>query len=224
MSAVIQKPVGRSGWLTRLLLVGATAVALAVPAVVLSAGPASAATSTGCSGGATSVNRNGEDIGQASAPGQGATESDPLKIDSNGSIAYHGSSDSVIQHGSWDVDIYGLNTIRGKIKNDSGTTTTSGVQEVGKYLHFSFGPFDTVITGKYHVHFTATGEGGAKCTVDAYIYLIDSPLRTPFFYAAVLLLLLAFLLLVFFGRPEALLDILEGDYDSAAGEVMDGIL
>lgn len=179
----------------------------------MSAGPASAATSTGCSGGATSTDSNGANLGQASAPGPGATESDPLKIASNGAVSYHGSTDSVIQHGKWDIDVYGLNTISGKITNDSGTTTTSGDQEVRKYLHLAFGPFNTIITGKYEVHFTATGESGAKCTVDAYIYIVDSPLRTPFFYAAAILILFAVLLLGFFGRPEALLDAMEAEIE-----------
>jgi hypothetical protein len=201
------------------LAVSAVAGGLALAVGVFPAGIASAATAKGCTAHGTSVNRNGVDMDNASAPGAGGTSSHPLRIDADGSVVYDGQTNAVIQDGSWKVVIYGLDSISGKVRNRSGTLTEHGISQVHKYLHVGIGPFNTVITGKYKVTFKATGASGASCSVDGYIYIVDSPVNTPFFALAALMLLIAVFLLIIWGQPDALLDIMAGDYQAAADDI-----
>ena len=188
---------------------------------IATAAPARAADATGCSGSATSFDRNGVQMGSASAPGIGATSDNPLRVDAQGTLNYQGQTDQVLQDGSWNVQIYNLTSLSGHITNSSGQTSTQGVADLSNYLHISFGFFDASITGKFHAKFVASSAAGS-CTVDGYIYIVDSPVKTPAFYLAGLLILVALLIFLLFGRPEPLIDAMTGDFSTVIDEMAPG--
>ena len=80
---------------------------LACGAMVASAAPAGAATAHGCSGAAASLAKTGAIIDRASAPGNGATLSNPFDVKTDGSVRYHYdiAHGGRIATGHWKVSI-----------------------------------------------------------------------------------------------------------------------
>ena len=117
---------GARSRLSSALFLGALLIALG--AVV--AGPAGAGEAQACTWTVKSLDRDGKVIDTASGPGQGATRDDPLLIDSRGSIAYEGTTDEVIAHGSWTVEVRGGAGIwvGGDVEDDSCATQESANQ------------------------------------------------------------------------------------------------
>jgi len=182
------------------LLLGALLIALGAVA----AGPAGAGEAKGCTWSVKSLDRDGKVIDTASGPGQGATRDDPLLIDPRGSIAYKGTTDQVIAHGSWTVEVSGGPGISfgGDVKNDSGSTEKSGTEELESRLTVNAGPFGrmALFSGLIRVDFRATGADGATCTASGWLETDTSMFGSLPFVAGGLATLLG-LGLLFFGWP-----------------------
>jgi hypothetical protein len=158
-----------------LALLGATGLALALPASA-----ASAANATGCSGSVVSMNAAGDEIGTAKAPGEGGTQADPLPIDTAGKVAWKGSTDSVITDATWSVSVGGATFLQGTFANSEGATTSEGVQDMSGLP----GLLGSVLTNKMAVPVAGeiTGTGGS-CSADGFITGIVAPTSSPVFYA-----------------------------------------
>ncbi len=105
---------------------GAGALLLAA----LPAGPAVAADATGCSGSAQSVSADGTVLDEASAPGDGGTQSDPFVVDPEGTVIYEGTIDQAITSGNWSITVMGLPFMSGPIDNPAGDTKSAGDVDV----------------------------------------------------------------------------------------------
>ena len=158
-----------------LAVLGATGLALALPATA-----ASAADATGCSGSVVSMNAAGDEIGTASAPGDGGTQADPLPIDTAGKVAWKGSTDAVITDATWKVTVGGASFLQGDFANTDGVTTSAGVQDMSALPAL----LGTIMTNKMVVPVAGeiTGAGGS-CTASGYITGVVAPTSSPVFYA-----------------------------------------
>ena len=158
-----------------LAVLGATGLALALPASA-----ASAANATGCSGSVVSKNAAGETIGAAQAPGAGGTQADPLPIDTAGKVAWKGSTDAVITDANWKVSIGGATFLQGTYANTEGVTTSEGVQDMSALPAL----LGTLLTNKMAVPVAGeiTGTGGS-CSADGFITGVVAPTSSPVFYA-----------------------------------------
>lgn len=171
---------------------------------LVAAGPAGAGEAKGCTWSVKSLDRNGKVIDTASGPGQGATKDDPLLVDPRGSIAYQGTTDQVIAHGSWTVDVSGSLGLSfgGDVKNDSGSTQKSGTEQLESRLTVDAGPFGrlALFSGLVRVDFRATGADGATCTAGGWLETDTSSFGSVPFVVGGLAALLG-LGLLFFGWP-----------------------
>jgi hypothetical protein len=187
-------------WARSVFVAGAAALLVGVALT----GPASAGEADGCTWSVKSLDRDGKVIDTASGPGGGATNDDPLLIDQQGSIAYQGTTDEVIAHGSWNVEVSGGPGISfgGDVTNDSGTTEKSGTEELESRLTVDAGPFGRValFSGLIRVDFEATGEGGATCTASGWLETNSNAFGSLPFIVGGLASLLG-LGLLFFGWP-----------------------
>jgi len=158
-----------------LILLGATAFTLAIPASA-----AVAADATGCSGSVVSMNAAGDTVGTAQAPGAGGTQADPLPIDAAGKVAWKGSTDSVITDAQWKVTIAGAGFLSGTFANPDALTRSEGVQDMSAVP----GLLGRTLTDhmKVHVEGQITGTGGS-CTADGYVTGVTPPLQSPVLWA-----------------------------------------
>ncbi len=156
-----------------LTLAGAVAAVVAFPAA------ASAAEADGCSGTFTSKDASGLTLDTASAPGAGATQSAPLRVDPGGSVEWSGSTDAVITDGTWSVTVAGVPFLSGQFANGDGTTTRSGVQDLSGLP----GPATWALQGAMviPVSGTITGSGGS-CDASGWITGTGSPTSSPIFF------------------------------------------
>jgi hypothetical protein len=148
------------------------AVALALGAALGMTGglsEATAATANGCTWDATSLDAQGREIDAASAPGRGGTKDDPLLIAADGSVTWRGSSQQVLQNGSWNVRGGGLSLSR-RLGNEAGAQASSGRADVAEYLPDVPG-FDSLVSGLLHVEVTVRGGNGAACTTGGWVRL-----------------------------------------------------
>ena len=113
------------GHVRALAVAGASLLTMALPVSA-----AWAADATGCSGSVVSKDAAGVVIGKASAPGDGGTQADPLPIDPQGTVAWKGSTDSVITDADWSVSIMGVTALSGTFANDEGLDASAGVQDL----------------------------------------------------------------------------------------------
>lgn len=134
--------------------------------VVLPAAAALAADATGCSGSVTSMMADGSELDSATAPGAGGTASDPLVIDPAGSVAWEGSTDSVITNGTWAVRVGGVQVKSGTADNAEGKTSASGTVDLADTL----APVQWILqtNAKVPVDGELTGQGGT-CTGSGYV-------------------------------------------------------
>jgi hypothetical protein len=158
-----------------LSLLGVVGFSLAFPASA-----AFAADATGCSGSVVSSDGAGKEIGTAAAPGEGGTQAKPLPIDTAGSVAWKGSTDTVITNGSWSVTIAGAPFLSGEFANTDGATTSDGVQDMSSLPSL----LASVLTNKMVVPVAGeiTGTGGS-CSASGYITGVAAPTSSPVFYA-----------------------------------------
>jgi hypothetical protein len=189
-------------------------VLLLVPfAMVLSLGlfasPAGAATSSGCSGSALSFSNRGIPLDKVAAPGSGGTQDRPFEIMWNGSIEWNGQTAQVLKNGTWRVNVQSSfllfkigelatghpNGVSGTIGNESGETSKSG-----RFVPSAKVPI--MFPGTYVVTVVATGEGGATCTAEVWVKVVNSPTGTPLFWAALVLILIAIIMLTLIGYTK----------------------
>lgn len=184
------RPSGRAGLLA----------AVAVAATCAFAPAAVAADATGCQGEATSFDTVGIPIDQAAAPGEGGTRDDPLDVLWAGSIEWSGSTDAVLQNGTYEVGVaptdagilvetavgwltQQLPGFSGEVRNESGKTSASGTvspaEVVGRPL----------LTGTYAVDWTVTGEAGS-CTGSGFVTITDNPRSSITWWVALTLIVL----------------------------------
>jgi len=156
---------------------GAGALLLAA----LPAGPAVAADATGCSGTAQSLSADGTVIDEASAPGQGGTQSNPFIVDPGGSVRYEGTIDEAITSGEWSVTVMGLPFMSGPIDNPAGDTASAGEVDVST----TAAPVQWVLSTSALVPVSGemSGEGGS-CVGSGFIAGTgDGTTSSPVFYA-----------------------------------------
>jgi hypothetical protein len=157
-----------------LALLGATALAVILPATA-----ASAANATGCSGTVVSKDAAGTTIGTAQAPGEGGTREAPLPIDTAGKVAWKGSTDAVITDATWKVTVAGATFLQGTYANTEGVTTSEGVQDMSA-LPAVLG---TIMTNKMVLPVAGEISGtGGSCTADGYITGVVAPTSSPVFW------------------------------------------
>jgi hypothetical protein len=145
----------------------------------MAAGAALGADASGCQGSATSATATGQEIQTVTAPGPGATQDDPFRVDFDGPVAWEGSSEAVIANGTWTVTAMPF-TFSGDVTNSSGTTTANGTVTPDEYLPFA-------IPGLVLVTVDLAGEGGASCSVSGWIQFSGNPLASPAGWVAVAL-------------------------------------
>ena len=115
-----------------------TAGGLVLVLLVLGAAVAEAATlDGGCEGSATSFDEDGDPLSQVAGPGTGGTKSDPFIVDTDGSIAYEGTSPAAFHDHTWHVDVMGVEVKGGGSKNAGDETATDGVVDVDDYVPLS---------------------------------------------------------------------------------------
>lgn len=148
----------------------------------LAAGAAIGADASGCQGSAVSFTEAGEQIQSVTAPGPGATQDDPFRVDFDGPVRWEGSSDAVIANGSWTVTAWPF-SFGGDVTNSSGTTTADGEITPSEYLPFA-------IPGLVLVTVDLTGEAGATCSVSGWIQFSGNPLQSPAGWVAIALTVL----------------------------------
>jgi hypothetical protein len=196
---------------SRLFIAAASAALLSA----LGASAALGADATGCSGSATSYSADSAELMSVTAPGPSATQADPFKVDYEGSVAWKGTTDSVIQNGSWTVTARPF-SFGGDVANDSGKQEAEGTITPSDYLSFA-------IPGLVLVTVDLTGADGATCSVTGWIRFQGNPLASPAGWVALaftVLGALGFLVLVRFlvHRPT------EGVRQNRFGRVILGLL
>jgi hypothetical protein len=179
-------------------------VAAAIATTFLMVPVALAADATGCSGEATSFDTAGIPIDTAAAPGEGGTREDPLDILWAGTIEWSGSTDEVLQDGSYKVAvapvrggvlveaIVGGITSRlpgfsGDVDNASGKQEASGTVSPADVTGRA-----TFLTGTYAVDWTVTGQAG-QCTGSGYVKITDNPRGSVVWWVALTLIVLGIL-------------------------------
>ena len=182
-------------------LLAATGLAGLVFGVLLAmANPAGAASaSSGCSGKASSVDKDGKALSKVSAPGAGGTKDNPFEIDPEGKVTYeYGGLDQASSGGSWNVQL--LSVIKFGSDFDSAQPSGGGTEALKS--HFEVGGLaplvglikaDVVIKDK---------SGNDVCTFSGWIKIGGSIFKSPVTYAAIVFLGLgAFLGFAAMGRP-----------------------
>lgn len=169
------------------------AAASAALLTLMGASAALGADATGCSGSATSFSADSTEIMTVTAPGPSATKDDPFRVDYEGTVAWSGSSDSVIQDGTWTVTATPF-SFSGKAANESGKQEAEGTVTPSDYLPFA-------IPGLVLVTVDLTGADGSTCSVTGWIQFTGNPLSSPAGWVALaftILGALGFLVLVRF--------------------------
>lgn len=182
----------------RILVAVTAGVVLAASAAL--APSAWAADASGCQGQATSYDTDGIPIDTAEAPGAGGTEDDPLDMLWDGTIEWSGSTDEVLQNGSYKVTVSpqgGGVVFQSLVKLASGTAFSGDVSnEDGKTASDgTVVPSDVapvaLTTGTYKVEWTVTGEAGS-CVGSGFVTITDNPMSSVTWWVALTLILLGF--------------------------------
>lgn len=173
------RPVPRRLWLAIPLL----AVLLLLPASV-GAFPLTTCTLT-----VTSTDASGKTIATAVNGGNDATQENPLLVDWDGTVTWHGTSGAnAIKNNSWHVDVFMVPTpLRGGDANSGGNKVGDGTTSVRANAPFQF-------TGLYYVSGEFRGDGGS-CAGSGWFKLRGNPVSTIPFWVAVILALLGLALL-----------------------------
>jgi hypothetical protein len=170
-----------------------------LPALAVSA--ANAADADGCRCEATSFDAAGIPMDNAAAPGAGGTREDPLDVLWVGTIEWSGSTDEVLQNGTYKVGVAPtrggllvetfvagvtsrLPGFSGDVKNADGKQTADGVVSPAELTGVS-----KFMTGMYAVDWTVTGEAGS-CTGSGFVKITDNPRGSTAWWAALVLILL----------------------------------
>jgi hypothetical protein len=173
------RPAPRRLWLVLLLLT----LPLVLPASV-GAFPLTTCTLT-----VTSTDANGKTIATATGRGDDSTQANPLLVDWDGTVTWHGTSgDDAIKNNSWHVDVFMVPTpLRGGDANDKGNKVGDGTTSVRGNAPFQF-------TGLYYVSGEFRGDG-RSCVGSGWFRLTGNPVSTVPFWLAVVIALLGLALL-----------------------------
>jgi hypothetical protein len=173
------RPAPRRLWLVLLLLT----LPLVLPAGV-GAFPLTTCTLT-----VTSTDASGKTIATATGGGDDSTQANPLLVDWDGTVTWHGTSgDDAIKNNTWHVDVFMVPTpLRGGDANDKGNKVGDGTTSVGGNAPFQF-------TGLYYVSGEFRGDGGS-CVGSGWFRLTGNPVSTVPFWLAVVIALLGLALL-----------------------------
>jgi hypothetical protein len=167
--------------------------ALLVAAVPV--GAALGADATGCSGSATSFDATGAPLDQVSAPGSGGTMDDPFVVDLEGTVAWEGSTEVVLQDGGWSVKTNSVTIASGDIgANEEGTTAKSGTYNTAELPEIT----RYYLQGKAIVPVSVEMNAPAgSCSGTVWITADQPPAFTPMWLTGLALMLLAFVLFWF---------------------------
>ncbi len=136
--------------------------------------------SGGCQGSGTSVSGSGALVDAARAPGGGgASTAHPVVVDQGGKVHWQGSTSAVITNHHWWVHVDGIPVQSGGSSNDSHSTHSSGVKDIGHYL-----PSWVGLTGDFYVNGGISGTGG-ECTGAVYLHLGGNPATGVLMWVAV---------------------------------------
>jgi hypothetical protein len=160
----------------RFALIAATAsMAMALPVSA-----ALAADARGCSGTVVSLDSAEDELGRAEAPGAGGTSSDPLPVDTAGTVAWKGSTDATITDATWSVSAMGVSFLSGTFANAEGLTSSEGVQNLAELPD----QIAWLLTGDMVVPVSGSISGtGGSCSASGYVTGTGSPTSSPIFYA-----------------------------------------
>ena len=144
---------------------------------------------TTCTLTVTSTDAIGKTIATATAGTDDATQTNPLLVDWDGTVTWHGTSgDNAIKNNSWHVDVFMVPTpLRGGDSNDKGNKVGDGTTSIRGNAPFQF-------TGLYYVSGEFRGDGGS-CVGSGWFKLTGNPASTIPFWIAVVLGLLGLALL-----------------------------
>jgi hypothetical protein len=173
------RPAPRKLWLALPLLAALLVIPSSVGAFPL----------TTCTLTVTSTDASGKTIATASGGADDATETNPLLVDWDGTVSWHGTSgDNAIKNNSWHVDVFMIPTpLRGGDANEKGNKVGDGTTSVRANAPFQF-------TGLYYVSGEFRGDGGS-CVGSGWLRLTGNPASTIPFWVAVVLALLGLVLL-----------------------------
>lgn len=171
---------------------------------------AAAADSNGCSWSVASLGADGNPVDEAAAPGAGGTADQPLKVDPAGSIAWQGSTDTVITNGTWTVSVAGVQVLSGGAENAGNESSGTGTKDLSTIPGLSL-----LLSGSTKIPFSGklTGAGGT-CTGSGYIVGTGSLVSAPLFWAGLLASILGLLMAGW---------VLLGTTSAAAGTTVGGI-
>jgi hypothetical protein len=173
------RPAPRRSWLSLLAIL----IPLVLPASV------GAFPLTTCTLSVTSTDASGKTIATATSGGNDSTETNPLLVDWDGTVSWHGTSgDNAIKNNSWHVDVFMIPTpLRGGDANDKANKVGEGTTSVRADAPFQF-------TGLYYVSGEFKGDGGS-CVGSGWFKLTGNPVSTIPFWIAVVIALLGLILL-----------------------------
>jgi hypothetical protein len=192
--------------------VGGRVVAVVVAgwmATALSGPVAAAAEAEGCTAQAVSFDKSDAVLDTAAAPGEGGTGEDPLDVVWAGPIDWSGTTEEVLQDGTYQVTVTPANggvilesivsslsssAISGEFANDDAKTEREGTSSLANY---SFGV--PLVAGTQSVEWSMTAAAGS-CTGLGYISITDSPVSTVTWWLALFLIVVGAVGLLF-ARP-----------------------
>lgn len=182
-------------------LLAATGLAGLVFGVLMAmAAPAGAASaSSGCSGKASSVDKDGKPLSKVAAPGAGGTKDDPFEIAPDGQVTYeYGGLGGASNGGTWNVQLLGFIKFGGDF--DSAQPSGGGTEPLKS--HFEVGGLAPIV-GLIKADVVVNDKSGNEvCKYSGWIKIGGSILKSPVTYAAIVLLGLGGLLgFAAMGRP-----------------------
>ena len=184
----------------------AAVVVLTTVLLGLTAAPAQAATSQGCSGSISAVNGQGDPIDTLTLPSTGGTPTSPFRFLWGEPISWTGQTTEPVTTGSWHISVehpswlFELGQLMTGHHHGLTGTFTAGTGATTYTSSFTPSAVEGVtLPGRFDVAFAVTGAGGVQCTATLSVQVLDSPFRNPLFWLSVLLVAAGLVLLFFFG-------------------------
>jgi hypothetical protein len=153
--------------------------------------PVSAFPLTTCTLSLESRDASGAAIDSARDGDGSASQSDPLRVTWDGSVAWDGSTGSaVITNHSWSVNVFNIPTpLRGSDPNTGGDTTGAGTVDVGRNS-----PVPR-FAGLFYINGSLAGDGGS-CAGSGWLLVEGDPVGTIPWIASVVVAAIGALLLL----------------------------
>jgi len=158
--------------------------------LLMLAGPAGAASASGCSGSATSFDSSGSALDKVSAPGAGGTKDNPFEVNPDGHVKHNYNVKSDIAGGKWDVKLLGPVKFGDDISATS-SNTGGGDEAMSSYLKPGGIP---ILVGLIKADVEIKNKAGnTVCTYSGWIKIGGSVLESPIFYLSIIFVLLGLL-------------------------------